>query len=87
MRRSAPKFAANPDRCLILNVFHGVYLNEEIDRSLVMPLVSWLNANGHLLTGGRTYQGGLWKFEPREMEDILVPAMERLQQNRTELLG
>jgi len=78
MARRAPKFVSNPDGCAILNVFHGIYLKDGVDRALIRPLVGWLNSNGDQVTGGRTYQGGLRKFEPREMEDILVPLPESL---------
>jgi SAM-dependent methyltransferase len=78
MSRNAPKFAFNPDGCVILNVFHGIYLNNETDRCLIGRLVAWLNENADQIVGGRTYHGGLRKFEPREMEDILVPALEKL---------
>jgi hypothetical protein len=37
-------------------------------------LVNELNANATTFVGkGRTYHGGLEKFEPREMEALLVP--------------
>ena len=35
------------------------------------------------LHGGRTYAGGLTKFEPREMERIPVPSPEFMEAMRT----
>ena len=43
-----------------------------------MPrLVTWLNKN--INTGsGRTYAGGLTKFEPKEIERLRIPSLETL---------
>jgi hypothetical protein len=73
MARQPPMFAANPDGCQIVNVFHGIHFLEHVDDETVNALVAWLNAHRHTLSGGRTYHGGLRKFEPRELEALLVP--------------
>jgi hypothetical protein len=40
-------------------------------------LVTWLNKN--IQTGsGRTYAGGLTKFEPKEIERLRIPNLEAL---------
>ncbi|WP_167468527.1 hypothetical protein [Cupriavidus plantarum] len=38
---------------------------------------AWLNANIDT-GGGRTYAGGLTKFEPKEIERLRIPTLERL---------
>ncbi|MBI2492546.1 MAG: hypothetical protein HYV94_10690 [Candidatus Rokubacteria bacterium] len=78
MARQAPVFAVNPERCQIVNVFHGIHFREAVDESIVWALTDWLNANRETLLGGRTYQGGLRKFEPADLEAILVPPPHRL---------
>ena len=41
-------------------------------------LVTWLNQ--HIDTGsGRTYAGGLTKFEPKEIERLRIPNPENLR--------
>lgn len=43
-------------------------------------LIAYLNGARASFRGqGRTYHGGLEKFEPREMESLLVPALDRLR--------
>lgn len=78
MARQAPTFATNPDRCRIVNVLHGIHFREEVDDDTATALVTWLNSHRGSFTGGRTYHGGLQKFEPRELEAILVPPLHRL---------
>ena len=82
MARQAPMFALNPDRCRIVNVLHGIHFREEVDEDIATALVVWLNSHRDTLTGGRTYHGGLRKFEPRELEAILVPPLHELAASR-----
>jgi adenine-specific DNA-methyltransferase len=79
MARRPPAFALNPDGAAILNVCHGIYPRIELNSRQLCGLVRYLNGLGEKLDGaGRTYHGGLHKFEPREMEAILVPPVARL---------
>lgn len=80
MARRPPAFALNEDGLAILNVCHGLYPRVPLTQAQLKGLVNYLNALGTQLNGaGRTYQGGLQKFEPREMEAILVPPPDRLE--------
>lgn len=79
MARQPPAFALNPDRCQIVNVLHGIHFLEQVDDETAAALVSWLNQYRETLDGGRIYHGGLWKFEPRELEAILVPPLDELK--------
>lgn len=73
MARRAPKFALNPDGLAILNIAHGVYPREHVADDELAALVRLLNeASGGFRGNGRTYHGGLEKFEPREMEALLI---------------
>lgn len=77
MARQAPAFALNPDGLLLLNIGHGLYPRESVDSRWLDALVTSLNASRMAFVGGgRTYFGGLEKFEPREMEALSVPALE-----------
>lgn len=74
MARQPPAFALNPDRLPILNVLHGLWPKRPLDDEALARLVAWLNAHRDEFRGaGRRYQGGLEKFEPREMEALAVP--------------
>ena len=78
MARQPPSFALNPDRCRILNVLHGIHFRDEVAPDLQTALVDWLQAHRGELQGYRTYHGGLQKWEPRDLEAILVPRLEDL---------
>jgi adenine-specific DNA-methyltransferase len=79
MARQAPAFALNPDKLRILNVVHGLYPRQHLEMDQMAGLVNYLNRNRNGFRGmGRTYQGGLEKFEPSEMEQFLVPPPDRL---------
>ncbi len=74
MARQAPVFALNPDGLAIINIAHGIYPTENLNPPQLADFVAALNAARDSFIGrGRTYHGGLEKFEPREMEALLVP--------------
>lgn len=87
MARRPPTFALNPDGLTILNIAHGLYPKLDTPGSLP-ELVAILNGHGEAFSGlGRTYQGGLEKFEPREMEALPLNGayekwLKRSSQNR-----
>lgn len=75
MARQAPVFALNPDGLALINIGHGIYPIKERTPEALTSLVEALNqARVSFVGSGRTYHGGLEKFEPREMESLLVPA-------------
>jgi adenine-specific DNA-methyltransferase len=75
MARQPPFFALNPDGLALINIGHGVYPKAWLSPEKLAAVVHGLNEARPSFTGnGRTYQGGLEKFEPREMESLLVPA-------------
>lgn len=77
MARRPPQFTLNTCAARHINVAHGLYPREPIAAHLLPALVAWLNAN--VSTGsGRTYSGGLTKFEPKEIERLRIPRLESL---------
>lgn len=71
MARQAPKFARNPHGLGTLNVVHGLYPRHPIEDIVLDAVVSELNGTrGHFVGRGRTYHGGLEKFEPSEMANL-----------------
>ncbi len=73
MARQAPAFAFNPDGLVFVNVAHGVWPHQPLTEHQLSALVQRLNAARQSFIGfGRTYQGGLEKFEPKEMEALMV---------------
>lgn len=76
MARQAPVFALNPDGLALVNIAHGVYPRSDMSSEQLASLVNALNgARASFRGNGRTYHGGLEKFEPREMEGLLIPAV------------
>ncbi|HSU38219.1 MAG TPA: hypothetical protein VLJ38_01595, partial [Polyangiaceae bacterium] len=78
MARRPPAFVRNPHGARHLNIAHGLYPREPLDEAVLDAVARYLNTNASL-TGGRTYSGGLTKFEPREMERLLLPGLELLR--------
>jgi len=73
MARQAPVFALNPDGLALINIAHGLYPKKQMTLDELHELVAYLNLVRDTFRGqGRTYQGGLEKFEPREMEALPV---------------
>lgn len=77
MARRPPQFTLNTCNARHINVAHGLYPRAPLPAALLSGLVSWLNTN--ISTGsGRTYAGGLTKFEPKEIERLRIPALAAL---------
>lgn len=77
MARRPPAFVRNEAAARHINVAHGLYPREQLSERVLSNLVEYLST-AVLVTEGRTYAGGLTKFEPREMERLLVPRPELL---------
>jgi hypothetical protein len=77
MARRAPAFVRNLAGARHLNIAHGLYPRERLDPGLLDALARYLTKTTSQ-ADGRTYAGGLTKFEPREMERLLVPGPEEL---------
>ncbi len=72
MARRPPAFVRNRTLARHINIAHGLYPRDPMDERLLLRLADYLS-NHISLADGRTYAGGLTKFEPREMERLLVP--------------
>lgn len=79
MGRGRPSYALNPESMPIVNVVHGLYPKVTLDDEQLQGLVSYLNTGEEHGSRGRTYQGGLRKYEPGEMESLLVPSPDKLR--------
>ncbi|MEX0713613.1 MAG: hypothetical protein WD278_14745 [Pirellulales bacterium] len=90
MARRPPAFVHNRAQARHINIAHGVYPREPLGQNVLENLVRFLR-QAVQLSDGRTYAGGLTKFEPREMERLLVPGLEllasRLMKLRCQRLG
>jgi predicted RNA methylase len=73
MARRPPAFVRNLAGARLLNIAHGIYPREELTDEQLQKLVATLRANARR-EFGRTYAGGLTKFEPREIERLPIPA-------------
>ena len=73
MARRPPAFVRNKCHARLLNIAHGLYPREPLSEETLTALIGWLKTNVRL-DSGRTYAGGLTKFEPGEVERIAVPA-------------
>jgi adenine-specific DNA-methyltransferase len=79
MARRAPAFVRNPIEARHINIAHGLYPRDRLAPEVLDRLAIYL-ADATDVRQGRTYAGGLTKFEPREMERLLVPGPELLAQ-------
>lgn len=78
MGRRPPVFVRNLCGARILNIAHGLYPRAPLADSDLDRLVRWLNVNV-CTSAGRTYAGGLIKFEPREAMRLRIPSLEALR--------
>lgn len=72
MARRPPAFVRNRACARHINIAHGLYPRTHLTDRQLDELVAFL-ATGVRTAEGRTYAGGLTKFEPKEMEQLLVP--------------
>ncbi len=72
MARRPPAFVMNAAGARHINIAHGLYPRTELPAEVLTRLVMGLRRSVSV-DDGRTYAGGLTKFEPREMERLLVP--------------
>lgn len=79
MARRPPAFVRNRVDARHINIAHGLYPREDFGDVVLAKLVEYLSSSVRVAEG-RTYAGGLTKFEPREMERLLVPTPDLLRQ-------
>lgn len=72
MARRPPAFVVNKADARHINIAHGLYPRGPMSVQAQMTLVRFMQTNISQRSG-RTYAGGLTKFEPREMERLTVP--------------
>ncbi len=72
MARRPPVFVRNLAAARHINIAHGLYPREPLGEPALRALAAFLSRSA-MVAEGRTYAGGLTKFEPREMERLLVP--------------
>lgn len=79
MARSAPTFVLNDAKARHINIAHGLYPREALSTEQLKAVVSYLRRSV-TTHGGRIYAGGLVKFEPRELERLRMPDLQRLHE-------
>jgi len=77
MARRTPAFVRNLASARHINIAHGIYPRELLAPRVLDALVRHLNSYTSL-SDGRMYAGGLTKFEPKEMERLIIPSLELL---------
>jgi len=83
MARRAPAFVRNLVKARHINIAHGLYPREQLSEATLVAVLAYLRR--HTSTaGGRTYAGGLVKFEPKELERVLLPRVEDIASYLTE---
>ncbi|WP_395015783.1 Eco57I restriction-modification methylase domain-containing protein [Dongia sp.] len=85
MARRPPAFVRNLCGARHINIAHGLYPREAMRDEVLDALAAFLRENV-AQSSGRTYAGGLTKFEPKEMERIAVPRPEALADHSVESL-
>lgn len=79
MARRPPAFVRNDVAARHINIAHGLYPREYLGATILDALATHLRT-AVTLSQGRTYAGGLTKFEPKEMERLPIPSLEVLSE-------
>jgi adenine-specific DNA-methyltransferase len=77
MARRPPAFVRNLANARHINIAHGLYPRIHLPAHALDRLASALRSS-ITVAQGRTYAGGLTKFEPREMERLPIPDLATL---------
>lgn len=77
MARRAPTFVLNDVGARYINIALGMYPRKHLPNAVLAAIVAYLRENV-CVSEGRTYAGGLVKFEPRELEAVALPGIEGL---------
>jgi adenine-specific DNA-methyltransferase len=77
MARRPPAFVVNAAEARHINIAHGLYPRQELGDYTLSRLAEALRT-GAVHGQGRVYAGGLIKFEPKEMERLMVPDLGTL---------
>ncbi|MGH3302672.1 MAG: methyltransferase [Streptosporangiaceae bacterium] len=77
MARRSPAFVMNAAKARHLNIAHGLYPRQNLDARTLERVAQALRI-GAPSAHGRVYAGGLIKFEPREMERLMIPDLSTL---------
>jgi hypothetical protein len=77
LARRPPAFVRNLCAARHINIAHGLYPRARMSDAVLDALAAFLRGNV-AQESGRTYAGGLTKFEPKELERIVVPRPEDL---------
>lgn len=78
MARRPPTFVLNACGARLLNIAHGLFPRIPLSEEDLWLIVRWLNRNVRAVEG-RTYAGGLTKFEPKEVMRLRIPRLEILR--------
>lgn len=78
MARRSPAFVLNRAEARHINIAHGIYPRERLSARALEALARYLNESVST-RDGRTYAGGLTKFEPKEVERLLIPDLVVLE--------
>ena len=78
-------FVRNIAEARHINIAHGLYPRDILSEKTLTTLAGFLSKSVSV-TQGRTYAGGLTKFEPREMERLMVPMPDMLEKCSVEEL-
>lgn len=81
MARRPPAFVRNLAQARHINIAHGLYPREPLGEVALRSLAEYLSRST-TVGQGRTYAGGLTKFEPREVERLLVPSPDLLESGK-----
>ena len=79
MARRPPTFVRNLADVRHINITHGLYPRVQLSETRLQALARFLSKSV-TVDEGRTYAGGLTKFEPGEMERLLVPQPDALEE-------
>jgi SAM-dependent methyltransferase len=82
MARRPPVFLRNSAGARHLNIAHGLYPRQPLSETTLQAVIAHLRSAASTAEG-RTYAGGLIKFEPREVERLHIPSYAVLSRGQS----